>query len=65
MRSANKLFSTGFIESVLNQKNCTSQYINNEEDGDIEWNQKIISKYIESASKLDKSNRSLDDGMPF
>ena len=65
MRSANKLFSTGFIESVLNQKNCTSQYLNTNDFDDTEWNQQKISKYIESASKLDKSNRSLEDVMPF
>jgi len=24
MHSANKLFTTGFVESVINQKNCTT-----------------------------------------
>ena len=53
LHSANKLFTTGFIESVLNQKNCSTLLA--EESNLTNNNRKLEAqekRYLESASKL-------------
>ena len=63
MHSANKLFSTGFIDSVMNQKNCTTLTEDDWTGKRLEAQEK---RYLESARRLDKSQRDRTESvMPF
>ena len=63
MNSANKLFSTGFVESVLNQKMCSTLG-----DIEVEWANKRIEaqeqRYLESARRLDRMQKE-EVAVPF